>query len=129
MDKELNKDCSGQDEESCKCGNDHKHNEEGCNCGNDHKHEHNNENCDCGDDCDCGHDDDFVIDLEDDDGNIVSCPIIDTFEFEKNEYLLAQSPEDDSVYMFKSVGEELVVPEEEEFNKVSTYYNEELVGK
>ena len=132
MDKELNKNCSGHNEESCNCGNDHKdsHGKEDCNCGNDHGHD--NEGCGCGDDhedCDCGHDDDFVVDLEDDNGNIVSCPIIDTFEFEENEYLLAQSPEDDSVYMFKTVGEELVVPEEEEFNRVSTYYNDELVQK
>lgn len=126
MDKELNKNCN--------CGNDHKHDKEGCNCGNDDEHSH--EDCGCGhdhehshEDCDCGHDEDFVIDLEDDNGNIVSCPIIDTFEFEENEYLLAQSPEDDSVYMFKSVGEELIVPEEEEFNKVATYYNDELVQK
>lgn len=110
MDKELNKDCN--------CGG-HDHENKECNCGDDHDHEG----------CGCGHDDDFVIDLEDDNGNLVSCPIIDTFEFEENEYLLAQSPEDDSVYMFKSVGEELVVPEEEEFNRVATYYNEELVQK
>jgi len=124
MDNELNKNCSNQDEKECNCGHDHEKRE--CNCEND------DEGCNCGhdhEDCDCEHDDDFVIDLEDDNGNLVSCPIIDTFEFEGNEYLLAQSPEDDSVYMFKSVGEEMVVPEEEEFNKVATYYNEELVGK
>jgi hypothetical protein len=117
MNNELNKNCNDKDENNCNCGHDHEN--EGCNCGHDHNHE----------DCDCGHDEDFVIDLEDDNGNLVSCPVIDTFEFEGNEYLLAQSPEDDSVYMFKTVGEELVVPEEEEFNKVATYYNEELVEK
>lgn len=99
----------------CNC-----HSEEGCGCGHDHDHEH--DDCDCG----CG-EESFIIDLEDENGNVVSCPIIDAFEFEDNEYILAQNPEDDSVYMFKSVGEELVVPEEEEFNRVSTYYNEELV--
>lgn len=97
-----------------------------CGCG----HDHDNHGCGCGDDCGCGHDHDnesFVIDLEDDNGNVVSCPIIDAFEFEENEYVLAQNPEDESVYMFKSVGEELVVPDEEEFDRVATYYNEELV--
>lgn len=100
-----------------KCGCGHDHNEEGC--GHDHDHEG----------CGCGEHESFVIDLEDDNGNVVSCPIIDAFEFEGNEYVLAQSPEDESVYMFRAEGEELVVPEEEEFDKVATYYNEELVEK
>ena len=38
-------------------------------------------------------------------------------------------PEDDSVYLFRADGEELVVPEEEEFDRVATYYNDELVEK
>ncbi len=102
MDNELNN----------KCGN------EDCNCEHDHDHG----------DCDCGCDNEsFVIDLEDENGNVMSCPIIDAFDFEENEYILAQNPEDGSVYMFKSVDDELIVPEEEEFNRVSTYYNEELV--
>lgn len=105
----------------------------GCGCGHDHEEKH--EECGCGHDheeCGCGSDHDheaFVIDLEDENGNVVSCPIIDAFEYEENEYVLAQNPEDDSVYMFKSVGEELVVPEEEEFDKVASYYNNELVEK
>lgn len=108
MDKELNK---------CGCGHDHEN--EGCGCGHDHDHEG----------CGCGEHESFVIDLEDDNGNVVSCPIIDAFEYEGNEYVLAQSPEDDSVYMFRADGEELVVPDEEEFDKVATYYNDELVEK
>lgn len=115
MDKEENK---------CGCGHNHNHGDEGCGCG--HNHEHDHEGCGCGHDHD---EESFVIDLEDDNGNVVSCPIIDAFEFEGNEYVLAQSPEDDSVYMFKSENDELIVPEEEEFNRVSTYYNEELVEK
>ncbi|MBE6051322.1 MAG: DUF1292 domain-containing protein [Clostridium sp.] len=100
----------------------------GCGCGN-HEHEHHHDHDGCG--CGCGHDheESFVIDLEDDNGNVVSCPIIDAFEYGDDEYVLAQNPEDESVYMFKSVGEELVVPDEEEFNRVATYYNEELVEK
>ena len=61
----------------------------------------------------------LVIDLEGEDGNTISCPLID------------QYPEDDSVYMFRVEGEgedeELVVPEEEEFDRVAAYYNEVLV--
>lgn len=98
-----------------------------CGCGHDHEHQH--EGCGCG--CGCGHDHEeaLVIDLEDENGNVVSCPIIDSFEYEGNEYLLTQNPEDESVYMFKLVNEELVVPEEEEFDKVAKYYNEVLVEK
>lgn len=98
-----------------------------CGCGHDHNHEHEHEGCGCG----CGHDHEeaLVIDLEDENGNVVSCPVIDSFEYEGNEYLLTQNPEDESVYMFKLVNEELVVPEEEEFNKVAEYYNEVLVEK
>ena len=110
----------------CGCGHDHdnelKH--EGCGCGHDHE---GHDGCGCG----CGEHEheSFVIDLEDENGNVISCPIIDAFEFEENEYVLAQNQEDGSVYMFKSVGEELVVPEEEEFDRVATYYNDELVEK
>lgn len=75
--------------------------------------------------------DTLVIDLEDENGNMISCPIIDQFEYEEKVYVLAQSPEDDSVYMFRVDGEgedeELVVPDEEEFDRVAAYYNEELV--
>ena len=73
----------------------------------------------------------LVIDLEGEDGNTISCPLIYQFEYEEKVYVLAQNPEDDSVYMFRVEGEgedeELVVPEEEEFDRVAAYYNEVLV--
>ena len=73
----------------------------------------------------------LVIDLEGEDGNTISCPLIVQFEYEEKVYVLAQNPEDDSVYMFRVEGEgedeELVVPEEEEFDRVAAYYNEVLV--
>ncbi|MGL5648674.1 MAG: DUF1292 domain-containing protein [Clostridium sp.] len=107
MDKDLNK-CGCHDGESegcgCKSG-------EGCGCG-EHEHEHEHES--------------FVVDLVDDEGKEISCPIIDAFEFEGNEYVLAQNPDDDSVFMFRAEDEELVVPEEEEFDRVAKYYNESL---
>ena len=81
---------------------------EGCGCG------HNHEEHGCGDNCGCGeHEHEhFVVDLEDDNGNVLSCPIVDAFEFEENEYVLAQNPEDESVYLFRSTEEgELIVPE------------------
>ena len=54
---------------------------EGCGCG------HNHEEHGCGDNCGCGeHEHEhFVVDLEDDNGNVLSCPIVDAFEFEENE--------------------------------------------
>ena len=74
MDNELNK---------CGC------NENGCGCeGHDHEHDH-----DCG--CGCEEHEHFVVDLEDENGNVISCPIIDAFEYEENEYVLAQSESDD----------------------------------
>ena len=107
MDNELNK-----------CG-------EGCGCGHDH------DSHGCGDNCGCGeHEHEhFVVDLEDDNGNVISCPIVDAFEFEENEYVLAQNPEDESVYLFRSTEEgELIVPEEAEFDKVTEYYTNVLVN-
>ena len=98
---------------------------EGCGCG------HNHEEHECGDNCGCGeHEHEhFVVDLEDDNGNVLSCPIVDAFEFEENEYVLAQNPEDESVYLFRSTEEgELIVPEEAEFDKVTEYYTNVLVN-
>ena len=98
---------------------------EGCGCG------HNHEEHGCGDNCGCGeHEHEhFVVDLEDDNGNVLYCPIVDAFEFEENEYVLAQNPEDESVYLFRSTEEgELIVPEEAEFDKVTEYYTNVLVN-
>lgn len=104
-DKDLNKCCGG----SCDCGDNHDHDHANCGCG-EHEHEH------------------FVVDLEDENGNIVSCDVIDAFEYKEAEYVLVQNPEDGSVYLFKSEGEEgeLTVPSEEEFEEVTKYYEEEL---
>ena len=96
---------------------------EGCGCG------HNHEEHGCGDNCGCGeHEHEhFVVDLEDDNGNVLSCPIVDAFEFEENEYILAQDPNEDSVYLFRSLEDgELIIPEEDEFDRVSKFYSEEL---
>ena len=110
MDNELNK---------CGCGED-------CGCNHDHNHEG------CGEGCGCGEHEheSFVVDLEDDNGNIISCPIVDAFEFEDAEYVLAQNTEDDSVYLFRSTEEgELVVPDEAEFDKVAEFYSNVLADQ
>lgn len=104
-DKDLNKCCGG----SCDCGDNHDHDHANCGCG-EHEHEH------------------FVVDLEDENGNVVSCDVIDAFEYKETEYVLVQNPDDGSVYLFKSEGEEgeLTVPSEEEFEEVTKYYEEEV---
>lgn len=120
MEKDLEKCGCGTD---CGCG---EHNHEGhdheCGCGG---HDHDHDGCGCG----CGEHESFVIDLQDENGNLVTCPIIDQFKYEENEYFLAQNPNEDSVYLFRLDGEELIVPEEDEFEKVSAYYQNELVGE
>ena len=114
MTKELDKCCNTEENEEHKgCG-------DNCGCGHDHEHEG-----DCGDDCGCGEDESFVVDLENEDGSVLSCPIIDAFQFEDNEYILAQNPDEDSVYLFRSTESgELEVPDEVEFDRVSEYYSQ-----
>ena len=98
---------------------------EGCGCGgNEHEHEHEHEDCGCG----CGEGEAFTVDLEDEEGNVIPCEVVDGFTYKDNEYALVQNPEDDSIYLFKVIGDEetgeLVIPEDEEFEEVTKYYEE-----
>lgn len=120
-DKELNKCCGG----NCGCGSEKEENHEGCGCGghgHDHGHDH-HEGCGCAEE----HVEHFVVDLEDENGNTITCDVIDAFEYKEEEYILVQHP-DESVYLFKSQGEEgeLVLPSEEEFDEVVKYYEENV---
>ncbi|AYD40734.1 DUF1292 domain-containing protein [Clostridium fermenticellae] len=113
MDKEnLNENAT------CDCG------DPDCGC-EEHNHEHNDE---CGCDCGCGDHEALVVDLEDENGNIVPCEVVDGFQYKENEYAVVQNPENESVYLFKIVGEgdegELVIPEDDEFEEASAYYEE-----
>ena len=101
--------------EGC-CGGKGHGNGEGCGCGHDHGHgeeefQH------------------LVVDLEKEDGTIVTCDIVDSFEYKENEYILVEDP-DGEVFLFKAVGDEeegeLIVPDEDEFEEVKKYYEEEL---
>lgn len=92
-----------------------------CGCG-EHEHEH---GCGCG--CDsCGSEEAMVVELEDENGNVVSCEVVDGFVYNDNEFALVQNPENGAVYLFKVVGEgengELVVPDDEEFEAATKYY-------
>jgi hypothetical protein len=130
MDKEKLQDYISEESKGCGCGDSHdacgcNDNHEGCGCGDDH------EACGCGDDhegcgCGCEENEALIVDLEDENGNIVPCEMVDGFSYKDNEYVLVQNPEDDSVYLFKVVGteedSELIIPEDEEFEEVSAYY-------
>ncbi|HEY8805544.1 MAG TPA: DUF1292 domain-containing protein [Clostridium sp.] len=120
--------------ESCGCGG-HENENEGCGCGG-HEHDEKNESCGCeghdheheGCGCGCEEGEALTVDLEDENGNVVPCEIVDGFTYKENEYALVQNPEDDSIYLFKVVGDdetgELVIPEDEEFAEVTAYYEE-----
>ena len=85
MDNEKLHQC-GCDDNDCGC---HEHGEhEGCGCGcGEHEHES------------------LIVDLEDENGNLVQCEVVDGFEYKDNEYVLVQNPNDGSIYLFKVVGE------------------------
>jgi hypothetical protein len=119
MDKEKLHECG------CGCNEENEHSHDcGCGC---EEHEHDHE-CGCG----CGEQENLIIDLEDENGNVVPCELVDGFEYKDSEYAIVQHPENGSVYLFKVVGEgeegELIIPEDEEFEEVSAYY-EEMVAK
>lgn len=111
MEKDKTNSCCSE-EETCSCGANH-HDDCGC------------EHDDCG--CGCGCEDEkFVVDLEDENGKTVACEMVDSFQYKDKDYILVQNPEDGSVYLFRVDGNddeaELQVPEDEEFDEVSAYY-------
>lgn len=78
--------------------------------------------CECGDhEC---NEENPKVDLEDENGNIVTCEVVDGFEHNNTEYAVVLNPKDKSVYLFKVVGEdgELIVPDDNEFEEASKYY-------
>ncbi|PRR85222.1 DUF1292 domain-containing protein [Clostridium luticellarii] len=109
------KNSNGQD---CGCSSE----VEKCGCGENVE----SNGCDCG--CDCGDQEALIVDLEDENGNIVPCEVVDGFEFKESEYAIVQNPQNQSVYLFKVEGDgeekELVIPEEGEFEEVSAYYEQ-----
>ena len=122
-DKNLGCGCGEEENEGCGCVEN-----EGCGCGG-HDHDHEEEGCGCG----CGEGEAFTVDLEDEDGNVIPCEVVDGFTYKDNEYALVQNPEDDSIYLFKVVGDEetgeLIIPEDEEFEEVTAYYEEMIKGE
>ncbi|KYH34780.1 hypothetical protein CLTEP_12450 [Clostridium tepidiprofundi DSM 19306] len=80
--------------------------------------------------CEVGHSEEefeaLTVDLEDEEGNIIHCEIIDGFEFNDDEYAVVQNPQDETLYLFKVIGDdevgELVLPDDDEFERAREYY-------
>ncbi|MCL2322544.1 MAG: DUF1292 domain-containing protein [Oscillospiraceae bacterium] len=124
MDDKIKDDCTEENEKDidCDCGFKHEFSEE-CNCDQDFE-------VDDEDEEDENEDDEFeplLVDLEDEDGNIVSCEVIDSFDYNENQYIIVLNPKDDSNYLFKAIGDsdepDLIVPEDDEFDEVVKYYD------
>lgn len=125
MDKEKINDLVKEDSCNCGCG-EHEDKEDNCSCGcEEHGEEH---SCDCG--CEDENNDAFIVELEDENGNTVSCEVVEEFEFEDSVFALVQNPENNSVYLFKEVVKgdevELVNPEDKEFERATAYYESTL---
>lgn len=109
------------EKDHCGCGCTDNH-EDHCGCGCTDSHE---DNCGCGcEDEECG--DTILVDLQDENGNAVTCEVIEEFEYKDSVYALVQNPENNSVYLFREEGQgdevELVNPDEKEFEEVTAYY-------
>lgn len=100
------------EDNKCSCGcDDEKHN---CDCNHDHS-----------DNCNCEEEEGFgSVQYEDENGNVKDYPIVDCFSVEGVEYVLIQDVDEDSTFMLKVDGEELVNPTEEEFDRVTKIYYE-----
>lgn len=95
-----------------------------CCCGNDDHHEHDHD-CGCG--CEGEHEHDaLLVDLEDEEGNVVTCEVVDGFNYKETDYAVVEDPEDGAIYLFKVVGEsedaEFQNLDDEEFEQVRAYY-------
>lgn len=111
-------------DEMKKCGCEHEDHDESCDCGcGSH-----DDGCDCG--CGCDDQDSVVVELEDENGNVIPCEMVDRFVYKENEYALVQNPDNGEVYLFKieTVDDEpqLTVPDDAEFEEVSKYYEDSV---
>ena len=112
-----------ENKNTCSCGCQEEHTEAQCNCGcEESKHE---ESCSCG----CNEEeklDPIMVDLEDENGNKVTCEVVEEFEYKEDIYALVENPENKAVYLFKEEIEgdevQLVNPEDGEFEEVTKYY-------
>ncbi|CAM2813946.1 DUF1292 domain-containing protein [Hathewaya histolytica] len=125
MDKENKCTCNGE-VNKCGCHEEIEHSHESCGCHEEAEHSHESCGCGCGDEIET-----LTVELEDEEGNVITCEIIDGFDYKDKEYAVLLNPQEDTYYIFEVVGDdedgELVVPSEEEFEDVREYY-ENLVA-
>ena len=63
------------------------------------------------------------VEFEDENHNIIRCIVSDGFEFKGRNYCVVSNEEDGSSYVFRLTDEdELVVPDEKEFEEAAAYY-------
>ncbi len=115
--KEIDCNCNENELGECEC----EHDDSECCCGHEHDEDYDDE---------YDEDDEFasvLVDLEDEDGNVISCEVIDSFEYNENQYIIVLNPKDDSNYMFKVIGDDddpdFIIPDDDEFEEVSKYYD------
>lgn len=71
-----------------------------------------------------GVDDPVFVEFEDENHNVIKCEVIDGFEYKGKNYCVVHNKEDESSYVFRLTDDdELVVPEEKEFEEVAAYYD------
>ena len=105
--------------DKCSCNSKNHHHDHDCNCNHDHHDHHHDENCNC-------ENEGFgSVQYEDENGNVIDYPIVDCFSVEGVEYVLIQDVDDNSTFMLKVDGEELVNPTDEEFDRVTKIYYED----
>lgn len=64
------------------------------------------------------------VEFEDENHNTIRCEVTDGFEYKGKNYCVVYNDEDGSSYVFRLTDEdELVVPEEKEFEEVAAYYD------
>ena len=64
------------------------------------------------------------VEFEDENQNTIRCEVIDGFEYKDKNYCVVHNDEDGTSYVFRLTDDdELVVPEEKEFEEVAAYYD------
>lgn len=64
------------------------------------------------------------VEFEDENQNTIRCEVVDGFEYKGKNYCVVYNEEDGSSYVFRLTDEdELIVPEEKEFEEVAAYYD------
>lgn len=71
-----------------------------------------------------GLDEAVFVEFEDENHNTIRCEVVDGFEYKGKNYCVVCNNEDGSSYVFRLTDDdELVVPEEKEFEEVAAYYD------